>query len=172
MNIRELLANQKKLDIYIAKEKNLGDPYDEKFYVSRKLALLVEIGELANATRCFKYWSNKGPESKERILDETADVIHFCSSLINFEPSLWNPGELEDSIEFFKDEYIFENKLKPKVLEEIFDEAFGEAMYEDWLKVIKAACQINFILGHSVEEIEEAYLKKHKENYKRQQEGY
>ncbi|MEG2909687.1 MAG: dUTP diphosphatase, partial [Erysipelotrichaceae bacterium] len=47
----------------------------------RMLALLIEIGELANETRCFKFWSNKGASSKDVILEEYADGIHFLLSL-------------------------------------------------------------------------------------------
>ena len=49
---------------------------DERF-----LALLVEIGELANATRAFKYWSLKPAEERARLLDEYADGLHFFLSL-------------------------------------------------------------------------------------------
>ena len=47
----------------------------------RIIALLVEIGEFANSTRCFKYWSNKPSETKERVLDEYADGLHFFLSV-------------------------------------------------------------------------------------------
>ena len=47
----------------------------------RTLALLVEIGEFANATRCFKYWSNKPSEAQDIVLDEYVDGLHFFLSL-------------------------------------------------------------------------------------------
>lgn len=115
MNIKELLDKQKELDLYIAKEKNLRDPYDTKWLESRKLALLVEVAELANATRCFKYWSNKGPESKERMLDESANCLHFCLSLMNFNRDKCN---LDNSIKFyFKEckEFIENGAVIPKL---------------------------------------------------------
>ena len=39
------------------------------------LALLVEIGELANEVQSFKYWNHKKATSKELILEEYADVL-------------------------------------------------------------------------------------------------
>lgn len=45
------------------------------------LALLVEIGELANETRCFKYWSNKPASEREVILEEYVDGLHFILSI-------------------------------------------------------------------------------------------
>jgi dimeric dUTPase (all-alpha-NTP-PPase superfamily) len=45
-------------------------------------ALLVELGEFANETRCFKFWSLKPASPKEVvILDEYADGMHFFLSL-------------------------------------------------------------------------------------------
>ena len=45
------------------------------------LALLVEIGELANETRSFKFWSVKPASEKKIILEEFVDGIHFILSL-------------------------------------------------------------------------------------------
>jgi dimeric dUTPase (all-alpha-NTP-PPase superfamily) len=47
----------------------------------RILALMVEIGELANETRCFKFWSLKPASSREVILEELSDTLHFIISL-------------------------------------------------------------------------------------------
>ena len=78
IELKELFAAQAKLDERIAHDHNVS-------YAStrdrRIMALIVEIGELANATRCFKYWSNKGSEDKEIVLDEYADGLHFFLSL-------------------------------------------------------------------------------------------
>jgi dimeric dUTPase (all-alpha-NTP-PPase superfamily) len=61
------------------------DFYDKDIFSKNALELLVEIGELANETRCFKYWSTKQPSSKEVILDEYADCMlmafAFCNGL-------------------------------------------------------------------------------------------
>ncbi len=47
---------------------------DPEMYKKNKLELLVEIGELANETRYFKYWSNK-PIDLELVKGEYADCI-------------------------------------------------------------------------------------------------
>jgi dimeric dUTPase (all-alpha-NTP-PPase superfamily) len=49
----------------------------------RQLAIIGEMMEYADDTRCFKYWSNKEPESKDKRLDEIADVIHFYAGEFN-----------------------------------------------------------------------------------------
>ena len=57
LNIRifnEIYEKNKKLDEVFIKK------YDHAELIKKnKLELLVEIGELANETRCFKYWSKK-----------------------------------------------------------------------------------------------------------------
>ena len=52
---------------------NTTFPADE-MVKKNKLELLVEIGELANETRYFKYWSNK-PMDMELVKMEYADCI-------------------------------------------------------------------------------------------------
>ncbi|MFS0780644.1 dUTP diphosphatase [Bacillus sp. 1P06AnD] len=78
MNTEQLFRMQKEFDQHVQQHRQLqGEPLmDMKF-----LALLVELGELANATRCFKYWSATEPESKQRILKEYADGIQSILSL-------------------------------------------------------------------------------------------
>ena len=97
MELKEFYKLQSKLDkIIVDKSFNvIGDEMTEinhnskEFLNERILALFTEVGEFANATRCFKYWSNKPSENKERLLDEYADIMHFVFSIGNtmkFEP--------------------------------------------------------------------------------------
>ena len=76
MNLQPLFEAQKKLDEHIEKSKGLEghNLLDKKI-----LALQVELGELANEWRGFKYWSeNKEPNAKEEVVCGFCDegVIH------------------------------------------------------------------------------------------------
>lgn len=73
-----LLEKQASLDALI--HANHHVTY-ETTKTKRLLAYLVELGELANATRTFKFWSLKEAETRERLLDEYADGLHFLLSL-------------------------------------------------------------------------------------------
>ena len=46
------------------------------------LELLVELGEFANETKVFKYWSIKKPKDIDTVLEEAADcmlmIMYFC----------------------------------------------------------------------------------------------
>src|SRR5690625_2941081 len=74
MNLSKLFPIQKKLDDRIVKEKGLEgqDLLDEKI-----LALQVELGELANEWRGFKFWSE----------DQSPNIIycHACNGYGYFD---------------------------------------------------------------------------------------
>ena len=72
IELTPLFALQEALDQEIALAH---DVTYETTFPRRLMALLVELGEFANETRCFKYWSVKGPSPKEVILDEYADKL-------------------------------------------------------------------------------------------------
>ena len=77
MKLSQLFTMQQELDSFIQKNREVKrDVFQEK-----GLALLVELAELANETRSFKFWSAKGPSEIEVILEEYVDSIHFLLSL-------------------------------------------------------------------------------------------
>ena len=79
MNWNEIYIKNKRLDdIFFEKFKN-----DEKMFEKNCIELLVEIGEFANESRCFKYWSNKSMK-KEETLEELADCIMICLYFYNY----------------------------------------------------------------------------------------
>lgn len=69
MIFNDVLESNKELDEMF----NVTYP-DSEMVKKNKLELLVEIGELANETRFFKYWSNK-PMDMELVKGEYADCI-------------------------------------------------------------------------------------------------
>ena len=68
--LEEVYEKNKELDAIFDKEYGS----DKDMHKKNKIELLVEIGELANETKCFKYWTNKVP-NKELVLLEYADCI-------------------------------------------------------------------------------------------------
>lgn len=84
IKLEELFEMQNDLDKYIV-QKSIGnvDHNDIIFLKDRVTAIFTEVAEFANATRCFKYWSKKPAESKERLIDEYVDIFHFWLSIGN-----------------------------------------------------------------------------------------
>lgn len=161
MDLTDLFKKQAELDETIAKNHNVT-------YAStrsrRIMALIVEIGELANATRCFKYWSNKGSESKEIVLDEYADGLHFFLSLgvdIKTSKTSYNRTKhLEDLTAQFHEIY---HRI------DIFNKKQDEASY---IKAFQSFLNLLPLLGYRWKDLENAYYKKLGVNYVRQQTNY
>src|SRR5690625_4753467 len=78
MNIKKLFHIQKRLNDRIIQEHQLAD---QDLFHEKKLAFLVELGELANETRCFKYWSRQSASDRALILEEYIDGLHFILTI-------------------------------------------------------------------------------------------
>ena len=53
--LKKLQNKQKELDEFIIQKKNLTDSDSKVSFIRTKIALLVEIGELANELKTFKH---------------------------------------------------------------------------------------------------------------------
>ncbi|MBO5529205.1 MAG: dUTP diphosphatase [Bacilli bacterium] len=161
IELTPLFALQEALDQEIALAHNVT--YETTF-PRRLMALLVELGEFANETRCFKYWSVKGPSPKETILDEYADGLHFLLSLgiplgVSEYKHYFRVDE-KDLTQAILNVYEDALKLREEYTVENYAKAFG-----DYLNIIP-------LFDYSSEEVIEAYLKKLSTNHKRQQNHY
>ena len=78
INLKDLFTEQAKLDGHIQTQHQVTYATTRE---KRILALLVEIGEMINETKTFKFWSKKPSAEKPIILDEYADGLHFLLSL-------------------------------------------------------------------------------------------
>ena len=74
---------------YYQRNKQLDKMYEEKYgsidnkcYEKNCLELIVEICELCNESKCFKYWTIKKP-NKELVLEEFADSLMMILYMFN-----------------------------------------------------------------------------------------
>ncbi len=161
-DFKKLADKQKDLDLVI-KEK-AKDMKDMQYWDDRIMALMVEVGELANEIRFFKYWSNKPASPKEVILDELADCFHFAFSLGN-------------TIE--NDSWMITMTDMKRPITYVFFDLMGnltKMSHDDskmkFRKVFKNLVEIAWTMGYTPEEIESAYNKKNAINYERVTKGY
>lgn len=161
MLLNTLFTMQKSLDTYIQTEKKIN----HDVFLEKGLALLVELAELANETRCFKFWSEKGPSDKEIILEEYVDSIHFILSLgieMNHDRlEEWPSSHMDESLTLL---FLHtQSSINQFLLEPTLDN------YKDvwsWYGAIASN------LGFSHNEVVQAYIEKNKKNYERQRSGY
>lgn len=160
-NLSELFKAQARLDETIAKNHNVSYATTRS---PRTLALLVEIGEFANTTRCFKYWSNKGSEAKDVMLDEYADGLHFFLSLgidIKTTKEVYEISKPDNNL---TDQF----HLVYRLIADFKDDA-SEVNY---IKAFSSFLNILPLIGYTWKDLEEAYYKKLGTNYVRQETNY
>lgn len=161
IELTPLFALQAALDQEIAA---IHDVDYESTFSRRLLALLVELGEFANETRCFKYWSYKPSSPKEVILDEYADGLHFFLSLgIPLGVATYKHYfrvEEKDLTQAILHCYASAIKLDEEYTVENYAKAFG-----DYLNIIP-------LFDYSSQDVIEAYVKKLSTNHKRQEDHY
>lgn len=161
LNLTPLIVYQNELDIRIM------DQHHEtriNTQLKRILALVVEISELANETRAFKYWSLKGPSEKDVLLEEFSDSIHFILSL---------------GLDLGVIELIVECEDKDYDLNRLFlewSESSTKLMHDfnstSFQNCADYCAKLAHTLRFSEEEIIAIYLKKNKKNHTRQDHAY
>ena len=163
MNVTKLFEMQKGLDQHIEEQHQLNetDLFDRKI-----LALLVELGELANETRCFKFWSLKGPSASQVILEEFVDGIHFILSL-GIECGYENKFKLSTST---NQEVNLTNQFI--TIYKVVNVFQASRSLADFHALFQAYLHLAVLLGFSNSDIEQAYIGKNEVNYQRQQQGY
>jgi dimeric dUTPase (all-alpha-NTP-PPase superfamily) len=163
MDYSQLFKMQKALDTHIEEKHGLleADLVDKKI-----LALLVELGELANETRCFKFWSLKESSPKKKILEEYVDGVHFILSLgieLGLENSL-EDLQMPDCERSISEQFlrVFESAVSFKL----------KKVKETYIDLFKQYILLGEMLGFSQDDIKEAYFEKNRVNFERQEQGY
>ena len=161
IKISDLQKIQNELDSRIFEKHNTTRQETRN---DRILALLVEAGELANETRCFKYWSVKTASDKSLIFEEFSDVLHFSLSLgidIDFD---------EDIIEYDESELSL-NEQFMLLFERIhhFQKFNSKDSYVDLMQTV---FELAHSLGMDESMIREMYLMKNEKNHQRQDNNY
>jgi len=163
MNYQKLFTMQKGLDKHIETKHEL---LDEDLFERKVLALLVELGELANETRCFKFWSLKPSSPQQTVLEEYVDGVHFILSLgieCGFEEKLDFSAEVMNK-EFLIEQFLFVFELISKFR--------ASKLLEDYKQLFQAYIRLGELLGFNAGETEKAYVDKNEVNYERQKQGY
>jgi dimeric dUTPase (all-alpha-NTP-PPase superfamily) len=165
VDLQRLYSMQRMLDERIETQHDLQD---ENLVDKKMLALLVEIGELANETRCFKFWSLKPPAPPEKVLEEYVDGLHFILSLgieLNFVHAV-------DKMK--KETENYSHSLVEQFLHvfQAVNEFQQTKSLETYKHLFTNYLQLGECLGFTNEQIEQAYIKKNEVNHERQNQNY
>ncbi|MBB5148268.1 MULTISPECIES: dUTP diphosphatase [Ureibacillus] len=160
MEFKELFNMQAQLDSFIQKNQQIN----RDVFLEKGLALTIELAELANETRCFKYWSTKGPSEREVILEEFVDSIHFLLSLGNEKGY-----RLDAWPEIKKKENLTTWFLQTQ---DVILSFIHNPTEDNYLQVWKYYGVLAYNLGFTLDDIIQAYIAKNEKNYERQRNGY
>ena len=194
MNLSKLFKIQKQLDERIVKEKGLEG---QNLLDKKILAIQVELGELANCWRGFKFWSeDQEPRTevpdfetwkknghktykgkpimhfKNPLLEEYVDCLHFILSIGN---ELGCQNVKIDS-DYTEGDAVDTFNLLFYTASETW--TYIDSNLESYLKTHFGILLAIFIglgekhLGFTWEQVEQAYLAKNKINHERLESGY
>lgn len=162
LNLEKLYETQRELDQRIVEKHKLTE---KNFLKDKVLALMVELGELANETRCFKFWSLKGPSESSVILEEYVDGLHFILSI-----------GLDHQLESVN---LSLSEKKDATLTDAFLTVFSciqafnfEQTEQNYKNLFEEFLNLGEQLGFSTEVIETAYHRKNQINHERQETNY
>lgn len=191
MNLAYLFEIQAGLDAHIEQEHPRQEGKDR--LAKKILALQVELGELANEWRGFKFWSNdQEPRTKgdwlkstgiengrfidvyeNPLLEEYVDCLHFILSIgleLGYQDvSLYRMNVSKDAITEFN---LLMANVSGMWLSSTTKYGMKFRIKEDYLKVFSIFIALGEMLGFTWEQIEQAYLEKNKVNHERQVNGY
>lgn len=178
MNLKELFDMQKKLDEHIIKEKGLEG---QDLLPKKILALQVELGELANEWRGFKFWSNNqeprtkvpltawGEPYRNPLLEEYVDCLHFFLSIGNdldsterFDAIARNAGNDITSIILATFHHVGKTKFSISLA----------SKQDHYMYALEGFMHLGKKLGFTWEQIVQAYKDKNEVNHQRQENGY
>ncbi|WP_077616753.1 dUTP diphosphatase [Caenibacillus caldisaponilyticus] len=190
MDLSKMFEAQRELDEHIEREHPRRTGEDR--LAKKILALLVELGELVNEWRGFKFWSNdQEPRTRHLepdiehfdktrearwiesnpLLEEYVDCLHFILSIGNeinmnevYEDEEPKPLYCEDII----DQFIVVNDWVNSLYYRRHEDVNGE-MYD---LVFAYFLGLGEMLGFTWEEVEKAYFEKNAVNHERQESGY
>lgn len=159
-NLDEISKIQKSLDDYINKKNNVTS---DDIFKRKQIAFLVELGEFTNEVRSFKWWSKRSASSKDILLEEYVDGLHFIISLgLDMKNKNWkyNVKKHDDTnstvLKTYKSMMDFEKNPKLK----------------SWNVVMNSFLDIATTMDFKPDEIYDFYRKKNKINIERQKQDY
>lgn len=173
---------QRKLDERILMNHKLEQ---EELLSSKILALLVELGELANETRCFKFWSTKQASEENVILEEYVDCLHFILSIgLEIKADRYRKmsfGGLEDdkSVDGLSSLNIDSKRRSKLITTKQFQTVFTKIAvlqqninHENYYRLLQTFLVLGGTLRFSPDTITKGYMLKNRINHQRQAEGY
>lgn len=160
---------QRKLDKTIIEKHNLKGI---NLFENKIISLDVELSEFFNEVESFKHW--KIHKGKKHILEECCDAFHFLLSISNdFKHILAKPTSLIIEPSKGKNvDYMLINRKMVSIKKTLWvkfrplkDPYLLNTILRDMITILN-------MLGYTFKDLENAYIKKNKINFERQEGDY
>ena len=158
--LHSLYAKQAELENFIAEKHGISihDYLDEQ-----QLSILVELAESANEWQGFKYWKLNKNVDREKLLEETVDVLHLI--LARGIALGWQIAAVK-AMTYQSITGQYKALIQSVAIDK---EAESKSTYAITFNLYVGLVEM---LGFTWTEVEAAYLKKHQENIDRQNNDY
>jgi len=156
--LQMLYAKQAELENFIADKHGIAI---HDYLNEQQLAILVELAESANEWKGFKYWKLNKNVDREKLLEETVDVLHLI--LARGIVLGWQVA----TVKAYKTTSItmqYKSLIQKIATDEESQKTYALA-FNMYIGLVE-------MLGFTWLEVEEAYAKKHQENIDRQNNDY
>lgn len=190
MKLLEMRKKQKELDMKISERMGF-DLNDENIIENLIVALSVECAEMANEIRSFKHWSIKSMNMRNAV-EEMSDCLHFALSILNcvdsnlsevtlnsnsvkFLDGVIDNEESGEVKKFFNNAYMSLQSLCNDMKEakwELDDYEYYGELKNDCESIIYTLLSILYVMGLRENALTDAYFKKNKTNFERQENNY
>lgn len=173
----DTISHQARLDEYIREQKGISDEewLGDKFFVFHELAYKTEVSEFINECHdVWKYWKSK-PVDTNRIVDEFVDVVHFANLIVNkVSVDGYHISETDELRPIVYDLWreAKNNKIAPHVFLHTLEKPNFDTVKSTLRPIVHSIRFLYEQYGIGIEDVIDAYHKKNKENYERQQNGY
>ncbi|MEY9976561.1 dUTP diphosphatase [Lysinibacillus sp. RC79] len=156
--LQALYAKQAELENFIADKHSIAI---HDYLNEQQLAILVELAESANEWQGFKYWKLKKGVDREKLLEETVDVLHLILArgiVLGWQVATVKAYKTASITTQYK-------SLMQKI-------ATDEESQKTYALAFNMYIGLVEMLGFTWQEVETAYAKKHQENIDRQNNDY
>lgn len=167
----DLLQKQKELDAFVFKNKGVDYPRTSN---KRLLSLVVELSELSNETKVFKFWSEKEWD-EAKVLSEYADVMHFILSIFQERSFSLDGIQVKEPVvkkdkEFLTDYFLMLHKqLGDTICLECSSCCDVQSEMRTW---VQKFIDLASYLGFTWDQVMRSFLEKRNVNWERQRTGY
>lgn len=135
-----------------------------------RLALYVELGELANELNDWKYWKQNKNLNVGNIRGELADCIHFTLSNLYLKKNRATEA-IKDLLDSMCGSLTHINYSVFEILD-LLEYCYSSVSFEKYDRVLKWLFTLGFMIGMSFEEVVDCYYEKYEINLERQAKNY